>query len=505
MTTPAITITNLTYTTSDGDQTIEPNETVTLTLTVTNHLDPATNVSFTLTEDSPHATVTSGNANLASLSTLESAQLATMTVAIGAAPPLNHGVRCTLTISSASPVYADNAGFTLTVLPIVATHAANNITTSVTSVGRLGFGASAGGTGEDGVGFKYKDSVNYLYEGALIMGIGADSLSNAARTAGTPDEDFVSLSAPNIRANVGSYAEYGIASFDDAAATNPLPVSVLQESWQMASAPDDDYVAIVFTITNDGSNTLTPFHVGWYLDWDVDGAAYTTNRTGYDPTRGLGYVWDDGTGPEDYIGIMVLTPPGTTTYRGIWNDGAAPGNPSWGTYDDYTDQEKWETIAGGIVFTDAGPADVAQGIGTGPFEIFPGDSILVAFAILAGDDLVDLQANADAAQAAWNSPTGVTGAQALGRTVLSHGFPNPFSPSTQIAFELPRTSMVDLRVFSVTGQLVRTLESGPLDQGVHLARWDGRDESGRSLPSGTYFFNLSVDGAMLTRKVQLLR
>jgi flagellar hook assembly protein FlgD len=51
-----------------------------------------------------------------------------------------------------------------------------------------------------------------------------------------------------------------------------------------------------------------------------------------------------------------------------------------------------------------------------------------------------------------------------------------------------------LKVYSITGQLVATLEEGLLEAGWHATVWDGRDDSGRSVGTGIYLYRLTVDG-----------
>ena len=510
MTTPAITITQRTWTTTNGDAILEPGESVSLMVQVTNHLDSASTVNFALTEDSPFITITQGVGAAASMATLESVQLPNFTFDIDAGAPIQHVVTFTLAVTSTSPAYSDASRFRMVVQPVTATHAANQISTTVTSVGRLGFGLTLGGTGSDGIGFTYGGGNNLLYEGAMIIGTSSDSLSNAARGLGNGlDDDFVTSTGgtPDINTQHPFYDEYGVASFTDAAADNPLQVFLRQESWERTTSADEDYLTLSYSIRNDGPSTLSNLYVGWFFDWDIDGGSYETNQVAYDAGRGLGYAWDAGAGPDTYVGMRTLTSPGTTSFRGIWNDGTHPSNPSWGVYDGYTDAEKWETISGGVVFPTAGPTDISCGLGTGPLQIAPGESLLVAFAILAGNDLADLQANADAAQNLWNNPPAGNDPQATvpTRLLLAQNAPNPFNPSTVIRYDLPEDAMVHLEIFDVRGRLIRTLRNGPATAGRKQVSWDGRDHAGRSLASGAYFYRLRVDDRSFTRKMQLLK
>lgn len=92
--------------------------------------------------------------------------------------------------------------------------------------------------------------------------------------------------------------------------------------------------------------------------------------------------------------------------------------------------------------------------------------------------------------------SGVTGAS-------SH--PNPFRPKTTFRFELRTPDEVDLAVFDVRGRLVRQLLQGIRPAGVTEVEWDGRDESGRRVAAGAYFFRLRAAGIQYRRPVTLLK
>jgi len=88
---------------------------------------------------------------------------------------------------------------------------------------------------------------------------------------------------------------------------------------------------------------------------------------------------------------------------------------------------------------------------------------------------------------------------------LLRNYPNPFNPVTRIQFVLDRDAYVSLRVFDVQGRAVRTLVDSYLASGQRVIGWDGRDDGGRSLASGTYFLRLEGGGAYLSRTVNLVR
>jgi len=88
---------------------------------------------------------------------------------------------------------------------------------------------------------------------------------------------------------------------------------------------------------------------------------------------------------------------------------------------------------------------------------------------------------------------------------LSQNRPNPFNPSTTIEFYLPGRSFVRLSVYNILGETVRDLQAGELNAGRHEAIWDGRNKSGRQVPSGIYFYRLETDDFLETRKMLLLK
>ncbi len=91
------------------------------------------------------------------------------------------------------------------------------------------------------------------------------------------------------------------------------------------------------------------------------------------------------------------------------------------------------------------------------------------------------------------------------RVRLSPNRPNPFNPATTIAFELPRAGRATLEVYDARGTRVRTLVTGELSEGEHVVTWRGRDDEGRAVASGTYYFRLVTDEESITRKGMLLK
>jgi hypothetical protein len=88
---------------------------------------------------------------------------------------------------------------------------------------------------------------------------------------------------------------------------------------------------------------------------------------------------------------------------------------------------------------------------------------------------------------------------------LKGNYPNPFNPETVIKFYLPQDSKVNLRVYNILGQVVHTLVDEPLAAGDHSVTWNGKNEQGRDVASGVYFYRIQAGSFESIQKMTLLR
>ncbi|MFH1502444.1 MAG: proprotein convertase P-domain-containing protein, partial [Candidatus Eisenbacteria bacterium] len=91
------------------------------------------------------------------------------------------------------------------------------------------------------------------------------------------------------------------------------------------------------------------------------------------------------------------------------------------------------------------------------------------------------------------------------RCVLKGVSPNPFNPTTEVSYGLPNSGHVALKVYDVTGRLVRTLVDGEKGAGYHTEMWDGRDDGGAEVASGVYFCRMESASFRDTAKMVLLK
>jgi subtilisin family serine protease len=101
---------------------------------------------------------------------------------------------------------------------------------------------------------------------------------------------------------------------------------------------------------------------------------------------------------------------------------------------------------------------------------------------------------------------GSTAVNDLPGSIVFHGAaPNPFNPQTTITFSLPASARASLRIYDVSGRLVRSLLDEVRPAGTTEVRWNGADDAGRGVASGTYFARLGVDGQHSVRSLVLVR
>ncbi len=90
--------------------------------------------------------------------------------------------------------------------------------------------------------------------------------------------------------------------------------------------------------------------------------------------------------------------------------------------------------------------------------------------------------------------------------LLFQNYPNPFNPTTTIEFSIQNNSKVELAIYNIKGQKIKTLAQNDFNKGSHSIIWNGDNESGNPVSSGIYFYKLRVDGkAEAVKKCLLLK
>ena len=122
--------------------------------------------------------------------------------------------------------------------------------------------------------------------------------------------------------------------------------------------------------------------------------------------------------------------------------------------------------------------------------------------VLERSDFGDLEGNKVEAMAV------LEGIVSLPRSfTLSQNYPNPFNPSTSINYDIPDGDpvRVSLQVYNLRGQLVKVLVEEVKESGSYTVHWDGKDQHGRRLSSGVYFYRIQAGDFSKIRKMVVLK
>ena len=88
---------------------------------------------------------------------------------------------------------------------------------------------------------------------------------------------------------------------------------------------------------------------------------------------------------------------------------------------------------------------------------------------------------------------------------LLQNYPNPFNPGTTIEYQIPAEGDVQINIFSITGQLVRTFKNAHAAQGAYAITWDGKNDTGQSVASGLYIYRVSYANSVISKKMLFVK
>jgi serine protease len=475
--------------TDKNDEVFVVNDTLYITGTIIDYLAPVSNLTATLSTTSTYVNVVNSTLTpgaLATLGTFAVTNANAYKVFIKPGAPVNTVINFKITFQDGA--YTDYQYFDLTVNVDYINIAVNDVASTNTSRGRIGWN---NGDGTGGLGFAYKDSA-MLYEAGLMIGISSTQVDDNVRGSSTAssDQDFVDVATVKdiIPAVKAEFETGGV--FSDNNSTNQIGVQVKHKTYAWTSAGDRKYIIFEYSIKNMGSVTLSNLYAGIFADWDITDKTSGSNKAATDQANKLGYIYST-VGTKLYGGTRLLTK-GPFLHYAIDNvSGGGGGVDIQDAANYYSKAEKYTTLstnrltAGGTTGTGN---DVLNVVSSGPFTINANDSLKVAFALIAGDDLMDLTNSSINAQIKYDNV--VMGVQENDKAAFSlkQNFPNPVNASkTVIEFYLPAASVAELNIYNTMGQKIMTVFNTQLSEGIH--QWT-IDLAG--FKSGVYFYELKA-------------
>jgi subtilisin family serine protease len=484
--------------TDNNDNAFSVGDTLFISGDFTNYLAPTSALSTTLT-------CIVGAANLTTLDNTESIgvvnTLQTVNNAgapyrfkINAGTPLNTSLTFRLTMNDGA--FTAYYHFTVIVNPDYVNITVNDVFTTITSKGKIGWNQDGA---VQGLGFNYQ-GMQLLYEGALMVGTSATAVSDAFRgsTGTTADADFAALInayevVPSVKSN-----------FDVAGRINDNPASPVQNlrinhnAYAWTSTGNRKYVIVEYFIRNNGSSALNNLFAGIAADWDIDAATYANNKSDYDPSKMMGYSWCTNTAGK-YAGIKLLTNTAPPVFYAIDNVTGGGGGIDvndagnyFSTSDKYTALSTNRLQGGNTAGTGN---DVMNVMSTGPYNINAGDSVVVAFALIAGDDLIDIQKSADSAQVHYNGTT-TTGIANIASAEIFSVYPNPNSGHSSLMLNAEAGNSYTIEIYNAIGEMVYNDTYSQLPAGTSKINLDLTH-----LNNGSYFIQLKSANKLYRSKM----
>jgi hypothetical protein len=491
--------------TDGNDNVFMPSETITISGSFINYLDPSTSAAAAvLTVVSGPGTIVNGNCAIGAMATLATQTVTTpFTVSIQAGAAVNSKISFKVTCTDGT--FSGSQYFDVTVNPDYINIINNDVHTSITSKGRIGYNLDQT---QQGLGFEYQvpsPAKQTLYEMSLMVGTSATAVSDMFREAGTGNSDFTS-SQRVYQVSPAVVSDFDVdGKFTDATSPSPIPVQVRHSAFAWSTAPYRRFVIVKYVIKNTGATALSNTAVGVVADFDIVNAA--ANKGGWDASTNMAYAYEVAAGGI-YAGIKLLgckTSGGTAigTPNGYILDLVAGGNGGVDAGTDYLTAEKYTTLttsrtADGYTATGGDVMALTSSYG---LSIPAGDSIIVAFALIAGDNLADMQLSACHAQNKYDgtsNPCVVDVNNIENENFWMYNYPNPSSSSFNIDYNLDGNNAGTIRIMNSLGEVVMTLNN--LLPGAHTLKVDAS-----KLSAGNYFYQMRSGEAVLTKKLTIVK
>lgn len=357
-----------------------------------------------------------------------------------------------------------------------------NYKTTFSSVGKVGYNDPFY---KQGVGLLHNNMYkSMLSTGGLIVGINSSKVSDQIYGDNGFNDDFaVKQIISKVDTSTEPYYDRQYQSeFDDAGAGSlATGLSFTQNILDWTSADDNDYFIVEYMIKNTTGSTINNVYAGYYMDWDIYHAH--KNKCEWNNTLEMSYVYDnDGFGVG---GLKMIKADAPTYHYAFDNNG---DDNSIEINDGFARYEKWQAMqenrhqAG---FMESYGNDVSHMVSSGPYDLKQGDSVKIAYAILAGNHLLDVEKAAQRATYQYYNYSNIENQSESSHVSL---FPNP--AGREFIIRTYKIDTWDFQIFTSHGKLI---DQGTFDSNEFLYK--------ESLESGIYFIKITNKNTSCIKKL----
>lgn len=342
--------------------------------------------------------------------------------------------------------YTDYQYRSLIIYPTMIDLDANRLKTTINGVGNIGFVDYPGL--QNGLGLRYDNNYNVLRDAGFLVGISQTNVVDMNRNeVGARDEDMSPLIKPYRTSGPRADLEARTRFEDSNSGTQMIGIDVEQHAFQFTGTDKDQFIILEYTVRNTNNYPVNGAYAGISAEWNR--AYYNLSNANFYPNLN-GIAANFTSGPTDfYTGIALLTDQSVYSYT----------TPEFNF--SFSSEAKFDALRYNSGPQTALSGDVLQFISAGPFNLQPGDSAVVAFALLGGDNLLNLEEVAETARLTYHCELqNRKPSLSLGADVVicdPNGFPQltaNASPDVQYAWSTGDTSSSILAVnpgdYSVT-------------------------------------------------------
>lgn len=365
----------------------------------------------------------------------------------------------------------------------------NDITTTLTSNGRIGYSNLSRGEGK---GFVYKNSPA-LYEGSLMVG-NFNSISDGFRGENNQtSEDFTNEeTVKKIIPQKANHEFQGIFS-----AENNPDFEIQHKSYFYTNISNQNFVIHAYKIV--ALAELNNYYAGVLIDWDIKD--YSKNKCEYDATNNLAYSYSTENN-SPYLGIQLLSQNQATPFAIDNVAGGGSGgvdiSSGFSKSEKYTVLSNYNPIAGNVGIEGN---DILSSLSYGPFSLTKDSSLVVAFAISAADSLTELRSLSEEIKTIYIRDRldqfTVNRTPPKTYSFQSKVFPNPSKGLVTIEITLENDGEIEVLMHNSMGQEVLTIQqSGYYD--YNAITFDSNN-----FGQGVYFLTIKADGKEKLHKIVL--
>ncbi len=437
---PAIRYKNLVAVSQFNSTNLFDGDTVSIKADFFNYLRPAANLIVDISSASPDLAIVVNSSTLGFIDSLKSkSNAASPLKLVIKSSQINQQIECRLGYTDPATGYTDYQYFFININPQYTDIYTDNVRTTITSNGRVGYQDLASTIGS---GFQ-KNGMNILYEDGLMIAQASNKVSDCVRANpnGYSNLDFATLSIPSYAESKIKYLET-VSSFNDASPTNTYVqgIECIQRSYTFNTTDLKNAVFLEYKIINHSAADIDSIYVGHFIDWDI--LNYNQNRTGFDVDTRLGYAYDISS-PNLFAGVSLLT---DQEYNYYAMDNSSVGGTNINPNDGFIDAEKFmalssklgRDVAGG----NSGGNDISMTLGGRINHLKQGDTVVIAFALMAESQLLNLKTLAAAAKAKF---------------IEIHTGPTPAADS----YKLCTNATVDLNIQPTPGNIFNFYTTDP--------------------------------------------